>query len=56
MDAPEEEQIAVRIRPQFELVEGDAVMDGRHVIELRVAIGVADRHVMTRRVVFLEYR
>ena len=57
MDAAEEEQ-ASRPGPllKLELVEVDAVMHGRHVVELRAAIGVADRHVVTRRVVLLVHR
>ena len=35
VDAAEEQQVVVRIRPQFELVEVDAVVDRRDVVELR---------------------
>ncbi len=51
MDPSEEEQVAARRGVQREGIGIDAVVDRRQVVEARVAVRVADRHVGALRVV-----
>ena len=56
MNPSEEEQVVARPHPRLELVHVDPVVNRRHVVQVRVAVGVANRHVVTPRVVLLEDR
>ena len=51
VDPPEEQQMLAGIRMDRELVDIDSVMDGGGVVQIRMPIRVADRHVSARAVV-----
>ena len=53
VDAPEVQQVIARYRCDVEVGGRDAVVDRRGIVQPRVAVGVADRHVVGRRVVAL---
>ena len=47
VDPPEEQQMLAGIWMDRESVDIDAVMDGGGIVQIRVSIGVAYRHVRT---------
>ena len=49
VDPSEEQQMLAGARMDRERVDVDAVVDGRGVVQIRVTVGVADRHVRAVR-------
>ena len=56
VDPPKEQEILARLTLEVELAQIDPVVDRGNVVEVFVPVGVADRHVVTAPVVFLEDR